>query len=337
MQIKIFNKDWTFFKNLDKAEVVNISKKNWWVILTDEFEDIISKYISFEQTWLLSGGNTENRFTLWIVWDYSIVNNKYQYKTLDILDDFKRWHIIWWWTTQTWTFAAITGVIITHYQANNSWINVFNNISETVATVNTFYYTLKFNTFEALDEVKKQILATYTYRYKFLNENVINSIDLEFWNSWTIRKLYSSKWNIGYYITNLSYSLSLETLANYIYVFDSAWTLVTTLVDSTSITNYGKRVKVLKLDTADWSEAGKWQQYFDKYKNPYPIIKNLEIAKNGNPTVMNVWDEVKIMSEWTKEALFVNTSFLIEDIIYNWKTDTYNLIIWDIINNTYLK
>jgi len=337
MQVKIFNKDWSHFKNLDNADITKISVKNWGSFSTDQFEDIISKYVTFEETWLLANSWFDNRFTIWIIWDYKIVNDQHQYKVIDILNDFKRWHIIWWWTSQSWTFAAVSAVITAHYKWNNSWIDIFNIISETSATVNTFYYTLKFNSYDALTEIIKQTLSTYTYRYKFLNQNIINSIDLEFWLSWTTHKLYRSPQWIWFYINKLSYTLSIETLANYVYVFNSSWTLVTTLVDSTSITNYWKRVKVLNLSTSDGSEASKWQQYFDKYKNPYPIIQNLEISKKTTTTWIKVWDSIKIMSEWVKEELFVNSNFLIEDIVYNWWSDTYNLIIWDIINNTYLK
>jgi len=338
MQIKLFNRDWTFYSNLDRWIINTISVKNWWNIQTQEFQDIMWKYITFEIDDRYYTTAFDNRFAIWIVWDYTVSNWQYNYKILDIMQDFERWYLSWWNETQ-WptTISLIVWTILAQYVWTNWWIDICNSLTIDPSIPWNFYYTKKNNCYDAIKEVFSQIPWAYTYMIPFQAVWVTTSIVLKFWTTGNSYKLYQWKnWNSDPFITGLSYTLSRQTLANYIFYYNSSWTLVWTLSDATSIAAYWQRVKVLRLDSADWSETAKAQQYLDKYKNPTIIVNNIKI-NNIWTTRLFVWDTIQIMSEWTKDSLFVTSSFIINDIIYNWWTNDYSLVVGDIINNQYLK
>lgn len=336
MQIKIFNRDGTFYKDLPKATINTISVKNWWSIKTNQFEDICNKYITFELSNRNEVSNYKNRFAIGIVWNYSYNNWEYNYKILDILNDLKNRNLTWWYENYTgglssWVGWALTGL--------PGWeINLIFSVTVYPSIPGTFYYTNKRNWYEAIKELFSQIPSTSTYMLNFVNKSVINSLNFQFGNTWNNYNLYYWKNdNDDKFITNLGYDLSYETISNYIYVYNSSETLVTTLSDAASITKYWRRVKALNLNSADWSETAKGQQYLDKYKNPLPIINEIKINDLWVFSRLYVGDTIKIMSEWIKDDVFINNSFIIQDIIYNGSSNDYNLVIWDIINNNYIK
>lgn len=340
MQIKIWNTDWTIFKNLDRAKINSISVKNWWSIETQTFEKIIWKYISFEISnkktttpWLVY----ENRFAIWKVASYSFSNNRYTYQIEDILKDFRRWYLSGGyesgWPT---TLDVLVPNIANRYNATRWWSIWITNITSVWWIAGNYTYTNKRNCYDALKELFDQIPSNYTYMLQFSDKWVSNCITLAYWVTGNNYKLYLSKWTYyDFYITSLSYNLTMETLYNYIFYIKSDWTLGWTISDATSIAKYWQRVKELRLSTNDGSELAKAQKYLDQYKNPNISINNITLSslwRTANR--LFVWDTIEIMSEWVKDDIFVWTQYLIQDITYNWSQ--FWLVVWDIVNRDYL-